>query len=39
MALDATGPGYGVTVVLVGPAEIVAAVVEDLAAALRGLSG
>lgn len=38
MILDATGPGYGATVVLVGPPEILEAVVAGLGAALRGAS-
>jgi hypothetical protein len=36
MVMEAAGPGYGASVVLVGPADILAHVVADLSAALQG---
>jgi hypothetical protein len=36
LELAASGSGYGVSVVLVGPAEILATVVAGMAAALQG---
>jgi len=37
--MEAAGGGYGASVVLVGPAEILAAVVADMAAAVQALEG
>lgn len=39
LVLETSGAGYGASVVLVGPAEILTAVVADLHAALRGVTG
>jgi hypothetical protein len=39
LELAAAGGGYGASIVLVGPPEILAVVVEDLAAALRADGG
>jgi len=39
LVMEAAGPGYGVTVVLVGPAEILEAVVAELGAVLRRPGG
>lgn len=39
LVMEAAGAGYGASVVLVGPAELLAAVVADLGTALEGLAG
>jgi len=39
LVMEAAGGGYGASVVLVGPAEILAAVVADMAAAVQALEG
>ncbi len=39
LVMETSGAGYGASVVLVGPAEILVAVVADLAAVLEGLTG
>jgi len=38
LVMEAAGAGYGASVVLVGPSEILAVVVADLGAALRGVA-
>jgi hypothetical protein len=38
LVMEAAGGGYGASVVLVGPSEILAVVVADLGAALRGVA-
>lgn len=38
LAVEAIGAGYGATVVLVGPAEILAQIVADLGGALEGVT-
>jgi hypothetical protein len=39
LVMETAGAGYGASVVLVGPAEILAAVVAQLGAALHGVAG